>query len=170
MEPTLLRIGNWSLSVFKNKNVWSKGLPKLVPWIIGKLIHTIFFKSQVLTLEELKILLNRLEESDPNFIATIGVCPCRKGMDQWSDTIPAFTDIQIYLHGEIYIQYHPEYKKISVKELIKKLEHFDKLGLVHTLSIYVDKLGQRIQLSPLRCVDSGNAQIILFYYDMPSSA
>ncbi len=146
VEPQLLKLGNWALKNFKNEHIWFKGPAQVVPWIIGKLIFTSFFHSQVLTLQEVKNLLLNLEEGYSGFIATIGVCPCRKGMNIYSEEIPSRTDIQILTHGPIYMKHHPDFKRASASELVKKIDEFDKLGLVHMVFGLCDREGSEVAI------------------------
>jgi Pyruvate/2-oxoacid:ferredoxin oxidoreductase delta subunit len=146
MEPQLLKIGNKSLDMLKNKRIWSRGLPRIIPWTMGKILHYSFFRAQVLTLDELKILIENLNKSSGDFIATIGACPCRKGMRIFSKEIPTCTDIQIFWHGPLYKSVNPDYQYISGADLSKRLDLFDKLGLVHTVFGFCYKEGTELAL------------------------
>ena len=120
--------------LLKNKYLYKNRLIRFIPEYLS------FYAANgvrpvVYTLEEIKNIINQLYKtyypsSEDSYDFLIRPCPCRDAQRKYSKKLPNITDILFVKNMKKYPKTKDNYF-INREELFKKLEFFDKIGLVH---------------------------------------
>ncbi|MHA1377049.1 MAG: hypothetical protein ACTSRG_01590 [Candidatus Helarchaeota archaeon] len=119
--------------ILKTDIFYRKPALRFIPEYISR-IAVKGIKPSVFTLQELKHALNIIYNHDgssnehPEFL--IRPCPCRDALGKYSQKFPNVTDV-IFTNNKKHYQNSKHNKFLTKKELFKKLDYFDEVGLVH---------------------------------------
>ncbi len=132
LEPYVLALGELGVRHFGRRGLFFRGPLKIIPLLLSWVAKR-FFLSEVYTREEVENLMHNLARKYTFTIASQGICPCRKALQKYSTTLPNATDFQILAHTTIYPKIQHEYRQVPVDFVIKKLQQYDRRGLVHMM-------------------------------------
>ncbi|NVM02564.1 MAG: 4Fe-4S binding protein [Candidatus Helarchaeota archaeon] len=112
------------------RNRFLRFIPEYIAQIAGNGVNP-----SVFTLRELKQVLNSIYENHDGSLVgkpviLIRPCPCRDALRKYSKILPNITDI-IFTNNKKNYKQNKDNKFITKDELFKKLDFFDKRGLVH---------------------------------------